>query len=146
MIYRGPAFLMGVRFVFSATPFPPPPPRLPSGVSQFQSSCVSPVEFTDGRWGERGSARSQIIRPRESCSPLSIIQYSLDASYNSALPVRSHTLIYKKKLVKKSLDIPFTFQILYVKITSWQNVWEHKFADGLWLQYCITHYIFWRRP
>jgi hypothetical protein len=46
---------------------PRPPPTLSQQqiVSLTQSSCVSPVELTDGRGG-RGSARSQIIRPRES--------------------------------------------------------------------------------
>jgi hypothetical protein len=47
---------------------PPPPPSPLSGqqvVSRFKSSCVSPVELTDGRRG-RGWGRSQIVRRRVS--------------------------------------------------------------------------------
>jgi hypothetical protein len=44
---------------------PTPSPTLSSKISLSQSSCVSPVELTDGRVG-RGWKRSQIIRGRES--------------------------------------------------------------------------------
>ncbi len=49
-----------------------------------QSSCVLPVELTDGR-GERGCARSQIIRPRESLPFLKSIQYSLLCEVRNAI-------------------------------------------------------------
>jgi hypothetical protein len=38
-------------------------------VSLSQSSCASPVELAQGR-GDRGWARSQILRPREAWSPI----------------------------------------------------------------------------
>jgi hypothetical protein len=44
-------------------PLPPLPQKF---VSLSQSSCVSPVELHNGRWGGRGWGRSQIIRRRES--------------------------------------------------------------------------------
>ncbi len=45
-----------------------PPPSLSRHqvVTLSQSSCVSQVELTDGRVGGKWSAKSQIIRPRES--------------------------------------------------------------------------------
>jgi hypothetical protein len=52
-IYRGPGFLAVARFGSS----PPPSVRK---LSLFQSTCVSPVELTDGRGG-----KSQFIRRRE---------------------------------------------------------------------------------
>jgi hypothetical protein len=64
MTYRGPRFLRPL----NSAPRPPSPSPLSRQllVSLSLSSCVSPVELTDGNvWG-RGWARSQIIQPRES--------------------------------------------------------------------------------
>ncbi len=62
MIYRGPGFLA----IVDSAPRPPSPHLLPSATcfSFAQSSCVSPIELTDGRGG-RWWARSQIIRLQE---------------------------------------------------------------------------------
>jgi hypothetical protein len=55
MIYRGPGFL---------------------AVSLSQSSCVSPVELTDGRGGEEEDEEANHTTARKP-GPLQIIQYSL---------------------------------------------------------------------
>jgi hypothetical protein len=64
MLYRGPGFLADVRFGSS----PPPPIFRQQIVSLSQSSCASPVEFTDGigweRWERVGE--EPIIRLGES--------------------------------------------------------------------------------
>ncbi len=59
MIYRGPGFLAVVRFGSSPTPSHPlfPQPL----VSLSQSSCLSPVDLTDGRGG-RGWASESLAR------------------------------------------------------------------------------------
>ncbi len=64
MIYRGPGFPWVIRLL----PLPRPRQKV---VFLSQSSCVMPVELTDGR---RGWARSQIIRPQEN---MVLYQYSL---------------------------------------------------------------------
>jgi hypothetical protein len=61
MICRGPGFLAVVLLGSSPTPYPPFSRQ--KLVSLSQSSCVSPVELTDGRGGEPGA---KIIPPRES--------------------------------------------------------------------------------
>ncbi len=60
MIHRGPGFLAVIWF--SSSPHLPPPRQ--QVVSLTRSSCVSPVELTEGRGG-RGWGRSQIIWCRE---------------------------------------------------------------------------------
>ncbi len=47
------------------SPSPRPFPVSKVSLSLSQSSCVSPVDPPDGRWGVRGRAYSQIIRYRE---------------------------------------------------------------------------------
>jgi hypothetical protein len=49
MIYRGPDFLAVVRF--GSSPSPIPSLSRQQDVSLSQSSCVSPVEFANGRGG-----------------------------------------------------------------------------------------------
>ncbi len=58
---------LSLRLLIRLLAHPHPPLSRQQVVSLSQSSCVSPVELTDGERGEsRGWARSQIIRPRES--------------------------------------------------------------------------------
>ncbi len=56
MIYRGPGFIAVVWFGSSPNPSPsrPRPPSVSCLVSLSQSSCISPVELTDGRGGRGG--------------------------------------------------------------------------------------------
>jgi hypothetical protein len=65
---------------YNSAPRPPHPPLSRQQViSLYQSSCVSPVQLTDGRGGGRGGGRSQIIQSRGSLALYQIIQLSLFA-------------------------------------------------------------------
>ncbi len=86
MINRGPGFLAVVWFDSSPTPSPLSRQQV---VSLSQSSCVSPIELTDGRGG-RGWGRSQNIRKRE-C----LILYK---SFNSIWFVNDWTVYATKEL------------------------------------------------
>jgi hypothetical protein len=65
MIYRGPGFLAELRTYYSAQR-PPPPPTLSHQqvASLSQSSCVSPVQLTDGREGGGGYGAESYYRKK----------------------------------------------------------------------------------
>ncbi len=74
MIYRGPGFLDAIRLLLR----PSPPVSRQQVVSLSQSSCVLPVELTDGR---RGWVRSLIIRPQQSFNTLCTVEYTVHCTY-----------------------------------------------------------------
>jgi hypothetical protein len=70
MYYRGPGFLAVI-----PPPLPPPNKQV---VSLFQSSCVSPVEFTDGRGGGKGEG----AKLYDGEKPWSSIYHSILSAYS----------------------------------------------------------------
>jgi hypothetical protein len=72
MLYRDQFFCSRI----CSSPTPSPPLSSQEVVSLSQSSCVSPIELTDGRRGGGGSKEPNHTAARKS-GPLYIIQYSL---------------------------------------------------------------------
>jgi hypothetical protein len=102
MIYRGPGFLAVVWLAPSPPPFP-----VRQVVSLSQSSCVSPVELTDGRGG------GQIIRRRESLVLLNSLNI-LCCNCSPALK-DSHWSIQRLKGAPESRKISFALNAIWVR-------------------------------